>query len=365
MAKEIITQKHGIAIMVMFILGSALVLGTGGESKQDIWIAILIAIAMTAPVLFIYARLLVIFPGKGLYEILEIVFGKVIGRIAAVPFIWYAFHLGSLVTRNFTEFINIVSIPETPQYIIAIFMMVLCIWAVKAGVEVVGRWTSIVLPILIITIFGVSVLFIPLIDLKNIKPVLYEGIKPVLTSSFAILSFPFAETVVFTMILQNLKPKSSPYKVYYWGLLIGGLIILIVSVRNILVLGIANVSILYFPSYAAVRLINIGNFLQRIEVLVSMVFLFAGFIKINICLYGASTGIANLLGIRNYKDIVAPIGLLMMLLSIIIYRNTMEMFEWANKVYPFYSIPFELLLPVIILLAAEIKVRVARRKMTG
>jgi spore germination protein KB len=364
MGKESITQKQGIVMMVTFILGSSLVLGTGAEAKHDVWIAILIAILMAIPIFFVYARLLSIFPGKGLYEILDDVFGKVLGKIIALPFIWFAFHMGSLVIRNFTEFITTVSIPETPQYIIAIFMTLLCIWGVNAGIEVIGRWSSIILPVLIILIIAVTFLFAPMLEFRNLKPVLYDGLKPVLDSAFSVFAFPLAETVIFTMILNNLRNNSNSYKIYYYSLLLGGLIILLVSVRSLIVLGVANISIMYFPSYSSVRLINIGDFLQRIEVSVTVVFLFAGFVKINMCLYVASDGLARVLNIRNYRQIVAPVGLLMMLLANIIYRNSMEMFEWANKIYKYYAFPFEIILPLIILLAAEFKVRQVRSKTT-
>ena len=357
MDKEIITQKQGIVMMVTFILGSTLVLGAGGEAKQDIWIAFFVAMLLVIPVLFIYARLLSIFPEKSLFDILEHVFGKVLGRIAALPFIWFAFHLGSLVIRNFTEFITIVSIPETPQYIIAVFGIFLCIWAVKAGIEVIARWTSIVLPVIIFTILVVTLLLAPYYEFKNLKPVLYDGFKPVFDSGFSLFAFPFAETLIFTTVLNNLQSKSSQYKVYYWSLLIGGSIILLVAVRSILALGAANVSILYFSSYASVRLIEIGDFLQRIEISVTVVFLFGGFVKASLCLYAASCGMAKVLNIANYRQIVAPVGLLMMILSIIIYHSTIEMFEWAEKIYKYYAIPFEIVLPLIILIAAEIKVR--------
>lgn len=362
MSKEHITQKQAIVMMIIFTLGSTLVLGAGGSAKNDIWLAILFSMLMDVPMVFIYARILTIYPYKNLYEILEVVFGKVFGKILALPFIWFAFHLGSLVIRNFTEFIVIVSLPGTPQNVIGIFMTVLCIWAVRAGIEVMGRWTAIMLPILIIVILAVTFLFAPILDFSNLKPVLYEGIKPVIDSAFSVFAFPFAETVLFLTILHQLRAKSSPYKVYFWSLLIGGSIILIVSVRTLLSLGVANISILYFPSYASVRLINIGDFLERIEVSVAVVFLIAGFIKISVCLYAASTGIASLLNYQNYRRIVAPIGLSMLIFSAIIYTNTLEMFEWANNIYKYYALPFEVILPLIILISAEIKSRLAGNK---
>lgn len=362
MGSEIITKKQCIAIMVAFLLGSALVLGVGGEAKKDAWIAILIAMLMSLPVLSIYARFLSLFPCNGLYEILLIVFGKIIGKIMALPFIWFAFHLGALVIRNFTEFIKIVTLTKTPQYVIAIFMIILCIWAVKAGIEVIGRWSAMVLPIMLITIFVVTLLFIPTLELRNIKPILYDGFKPVLNAGFSVFSFPFAEMVLFTVIFGNLKNNNSPYKIYYWSLFIGGAIIILVTVRSLLALGAGNTSIMYFASYASVQLLNIGNFLERFEVSVAIVFMLGGFVKVCICLLAAGRGIAKVLNFSNYRQIVAPVGLLMMILSLIVYSNTKEMFEWAVKIFPFYAIPFEIIFPLIIWIAAEIKARSIKGK---
>lgn len=360
MNKEIITKRQLIAIMITFLMGSSLVMGVGGEAKRDAWLSVLIAMLLSIPVLSIYARIVSLFPDKGLYEILTAIFGKTIGKIIALPFIWYAFHLGALVIRNFTEFINVVTLPETPQYVIAFLMMLLSIWIVKAGIEVIGRWCGVVLPIILSAIFIVTLLMIPDLEFENIKPVLYEGFKPVFNAAFSVLSFPFAELVILIAIFINLKKGNSPYKIFYWSLLIGGSVLAMITLRSLLVLGLPNISIMYFASYASVRLINIGNFLQRIEVTVAITFMLAGFVKVNICLLVASRGIARVLNFENYRQIVAPIGLLMMILSLIIYSSAMEMFEWAELYYKYYAIFFQILIPIVIWIGAEIKARKRR-----
>lgn len=357
MSKEIITKKQCIAIMVTFLLGSSIVLGIGSEAKKDGWIAILMAMAISIPVYFLYARLVSLFPEKGLYEILIVVFGSKIGKILILPYIWYAFHLGAIVIRNFTEFIVIVTLPETPQYIIAFFLTVLSIWAVKGGIEILARWTAIVLPLILIAIFMVTLLLIPNMELDNIKPVLEGGIKPVLPEVFSAFSFPFAELVLFMVIFVNIKKNCSPFKIYYYSLFIGGIIILIVTIRSLLTLGEANISIIYFASYASVRLINIGDFLQRIEVTVVFVFLLSGFVKVCICLLAAVRGIEKVFNLKDYRLITAPIGLIMMMLSLILYENVREMFQWAYLYYRYYSISFQIILPLIFWIAAEIKAR--------
>ena len=47
----------------------------------------------------------------------------------------------------------------------------------------------------------------------------------------------------------------------------------------------------------------------------------------------------------------------MVFFSIIVYKSTMEMEEWAFKVWPYYAFIFQAILPVIILIFAEIKAR--------
>lgn len=361
MDKEIISNKQGVCIISMFIIGSFIVIGTGSEAKQDVWIAILFALLMSLPMLFIYSKLLMLYPGKDIYDILIDVFGNWAGKIIALFFIWYSFHLGALVLKNFSGFVNVISFPETPQSVILIFMGLLCIWMVKEGIEVLGRWSSFIFPIILATMVFTVALALTIANLSNLKPILYNGIKPILISSFSIFSFPFAEAVVFTAVLNKLQNEKLIYKVLFKSILISSLIMVAISIRNILVLGSSLASDLYFPSYLAVRNINIGDFLQRFEVIVAIVFIFGGLVKISICLYATSLGISKILNIKNYRYLVVPIAFLMMYLASIIYKNIMEMFEWV-KIYPYYAIPFQIILPIIILIAAKIKIKVKSKK---
>lgn len=355
MGKEVLSVKQGICVMVLFIMGSTLVLGTGGEAKQDAWIAVLLGLLYAVPVILVYSRVLYLFPEKDLFQILGIIFGQIFGKIFSVFLAWYAFHLGALVIRNFSEFISVVAMPETPAFVPVTLLCLLCIWGVKAGIEVLGRWAEFVLPILLITIFAVILLSMSLADFNNLRPVLHKNLEGVMSGSFSVFSFPFAETVIFMMVGYVFREKKSIRKVYLSSLLIGGMIVLIVVVRNVLVMGPHFISSTFFPSYIAVSLIHLGDFLQRIELLVSVVFLFAGFTKISMCLLAASKGVASIFGIDDYREIVTPIALLMIALSIILYSNIMEMMEWVFKTYKFYAFPFQVILPFIIWIFAEVK----------
>lgn len=355
MNKEVISDKQGICLITLFITGSTLILGVGAEAKKDSWLAIILSILFSFPILIIYARLLSIFPKKDLFDILEIAFGKFIGKTISILYIWFSLHLGSLVLRNFGEFIVGISLEKTPPIVPILFIIFLCNWIIKDGIEVLSRWGELFIWVIVfLVIIGVSLL-IPDMDINTIFPVLDKGIKPVIQGTFAVFSFPFAETIVFCLVFSSLKNSRSPYKIYIFGLIIGGIIIFVTSLTELLVLGVDSYSTLFFPGNMAVSRINIGHFAQRIEIIVSISFLTGGFIKISLCLLGTCNGIAKVFGFNNYRFILTPITLLMLNLSYLIYGNIFEMTEWAFEVWPYYAFLFQVIFPITLWIIAEIK----------
>jgi spore germination protein KB len=169
------------------------------------------------------------------------------------------------------------------------------------------------------------------------------------------LTFPFGEAVVFMMIFSALPHKNSASKVYIPALLWSGSVIIFLAFRNIMVLGPLTIKAAYFPAYSVISRVNIGNFLQRMEIAVTIVFILSGFIKITVCILAAAKGVARVLGFDDYRILVTPMGLLMVNLARIIYKDIMEMFDWAFKVWPFYAFPFQVIFPILIWIFIELK----------
>ncbi len=362
---EIISDRQGIYMIAMFITGSFMVMSIGDETRQDIWIVILMAMAISIPIILIYSFLLKLHPGKNLFEIFIDTYGKIAGKIFCLLYCWYAFHLGALVIRNFSEFVSTISFPETPQPVIAVFIGLLCIWIVKAGIEVMGRWSSFVFPLVAINIAITVALSAINADMINLRPVLYNGIKTILPGTFTVFAFPFAESIIFTMIFDSLKDIKKCFRVMLIGTLIGCIFMLLITVRNIAVLGVEYSIDLYFPSYVAVRTINIGEIVQRFEVVVAITFILGGFVKISTCLYAAVKGFSKILNIDNYRPVSAPIGFLMMNLSCMLYSSLSEMFDWAINIYQYYALPFQVIIPIVTLIVAKIKVGLKNKKLVS
>lgn len=353
MNKEIITDKQGYYMLTIYIMGTALILSGGTKAKQDTWISTLVAILAIIPMILIYGKIHKMFPNKHLFEIVDIVFGKIIGKIISILYIWYFLHLGAICIRNITEFIQVVSFQETPQFVPNIFITLLIIYMIKSGIEVLGRWGKFVLPFVLILLLVVGILSISEFKYQNIKPILYNGWTPIFTSALSIFSFPFGEIVVFLSIFHTLKNTDKIYKNYFLAVFIAGITILLTILKNTFALGYPLVSNNYFPSYYTNMIISIG-FLQRIEATTSAVLILCGFAKACICIFAACIGFSYILKIPAYKDMVVPISLLASVLAIILYSSTMQIVEFL-EVYKYYALPFQVFLPILILVVGLIR----------
>lgn len=355
-----LTRRQVIATLVMFCFGSTAVVGVGSTVAQDSWITLLLGVMLSIPILLMYGRIISLNPGKDLYAILESRFGGVFGRVAGVIMTWYALHLCSLVLRNFSEFIELTTLLETPQLPILIVMtLTVCALSIQGG-KALGKWAVATLPIVVFIVVMTIVLSISIMNFEYILPLLEHPFGNFVSEAFSTFSFPFAETVLFLGIADCVRAEDHPARCYLFGLLISALILVVIVLRNLFILGPAVVTVEYFPSFAAARLISVGDFLSRIEGSISVNFMLAGIAKIALCLITASRGFAYLFGVKDWRSLVVPSGLLAIALAGILYGNIMEMFGFI-KFYPYYAIPFEIAIPALLWIVSETRARKERR----
>ncbi len=354
MRKEQISESQMYILITTFMIGTTTAISAYMDSKQNAWISMLIALAFIIPTIIIYGSISSNYPNKDIFQILEHVFGKIVGKIVGAFYTFYFFHLGAICMRNMTEFIHIASLPETPQYFTALFIGMLAIYILKAGLEVMVRVNKFIFPFLLF-IIGLTIIFvIPRADITHFLPILEDGWEPVLENSHVLSVFPLGETVIFLSFFNTVENRKQSPRIYLKGIFLGGLILLGVIVRNTLVLGSANLALSIFPSLEAVSLINIGNFIRGIDIAIAIVITIAGFIKVSVSLLASCIGTARLFGFADYKWVSAPLGLLMMSLSFILYDSAMHMIEWVN-IYKYYVIPFQLIIPLFILIFGWLK----------
>jgi spore germination protein KB len=363
MKKEILTRPQTIFLIVLFLFGNGVLKGIGGNVEQDAWFAIILSLIIIIPIIIIYTRIINLYPGKDLFDIIEIVFGKIFGKIITILFIWYFIHVGASVLRNFSEFIEITTMPETPQLPIMILLILIIAYIAKSGIEVLGKWSLITLSIIVFFLFFTFILSLGKADISNLFPILNHSAGAFASEAFTIFTFPFAECIILLGVGNSFKKEDKPTKTFIYAILISVALYIIAEIRNLLIIGSSMIRSSYFPTYSTVRVINIGDFLTRVEGLITINFTLAGITKIALCAIAASRGIKKLLNLTNYRIAVFPVSLLILALAPIIYENAVHMIDFLN-VYRFYAIPFHIILPIIIWIIAEVKVK-HQKKLRG
>ncbi|NLL38474.1 MAG: endospore germination permease [Clostridiales bacterium] len=349
-----VSSRRLSSLIIVFILGGSILLGGLTTVEQDTWLSLILSWVIFLPLLIIYIRVVKLHPGMNIYDIMVTLFGKQVGKLLTLAMTLYFLYLCALVLRNFGDFIFIVSLSETPHVVIMISMVVLTAYMAKSGFDILMKWTIITLPVYIFLIAFPVVISFEKLEFSNLLPFLNHPFKEIIRSAFEYFSFPFAEIIVLLGMSDSFKSIKKPCKVYICSTFICLVFLLAINIRNILLLGLPMGKSLFFPSYVAIRLVDMADFMSRIEGSVSTNFVLAGTAKIAVCLLAASKGMASLFGIGDYKRLVMPVAMLALALATIAHDSTMEMFAFLAY-YPFFAFPFQVLIPLLVWIAGEIR----------
>ncbi len=349
-----ITGRQAICMLLLFELGSSLVTGGSEKAGQDSWVCVLIGLAMAVPAVLLYAKLGERCPGMDLFEMSEAAFGKVGGGIVTLLFSLYSLHLGALVTKNFTEYIQVLTLPETPQPVVAACIGLLCWLAVRRGIEVAARNAAFIAPLGTGVAGALLLLTSTFMDFGNLKPAFVSSPETLLRSGFSTFAFPFAECVLFLSVFCNVADKIPLKKIYLRGILLSGGLLCALVIGNTAVLGVPITQAMYFPSYETVSVVHLGEFLSRIEVLVSGNFMIFGLVKFMVCIYVACRGFMRLPGKKDWNILTACASATAVTVSPPLYKNTMQMFAFF-KIYDSYAPFFEVVLPLAVFIKLSLR----------
>jgi len=351
MEKARISSIQLFLLLSGFLFGSTVILYPARGAKNDAWLAMLLGGAGGTLLIGIYVAIVSLNHSKTLVDILKENMGKFCGNIFAILYIWYFIHLASLVFRDFGEFICTVTFPETPMVVVIGLFAVILLYGINSGIEVIGRLSEILVPVIPLVVLIISLSLIDTHDFTAFFPILENGLTPVLQAAFAFIAFPFGETVAFLMIFPHLNIKEKLKKIVLVAAAVSTLIAILIFFRDIFVLGSGLMARATFIPHLTSMLIPGLN----VEPLLDINLMIGGGIKIFVCMYAAATALSQIAGIDDYRKLTGAISTFCVVLAIWEYENVLEMFSWAEKVWPYYSIPFQIIVPLLLLLLSLIR----------
>ena len=322
---------------------------------QDGWISIIISFILSFIPLFIYYKLLNHNPDDNIVSLnnkLGII-GKIINVILTLFVIFHA----SMILWDLTNFINSQFLFQTPLIVIAIILAIGIFYVSIKNLTTIARTGTVFFVISTILFFIAALSLIKEFDVNGLKPIFNSGFLPILKGSFSSLGLNIFPLFIILIIPKNsIKNNDKMLKSFFKVYIFRYLCMLSVIVICVAILGIELTNLYQYPEYHILKTINIANFFQRVESVLSVQWIFESVMAIALCLYYVKESLTKTFNFKNKFNLINIISLIGILIiaNYIFSSNTVAETFYKN-IYPFLTSIFFLIIPLIILITIKVK----------
>ena len=325
----------------------------------DSYMCPLIAAIMGIPLLFIFKYIFDYKPDLTLSEKITYIFGKYIGTIINILLIIMAVIFSITMYFNLSDFIVSQFLPETPTKIIGIVFGISIIYLNFKGIETISR-VGLILFILtfilfLITEFGLYQTF----DLSNIKPFLEFGIdKPIRGAIYMLCVNYFPIFLLLTIPKKQITDGDKLVKGLAITYGISSILVFVIIFFMLGNLGIDLAKFYQYPEYIVLKRINLFNFLDRIENILSLQRLLKMFVYLVVLVFFISNTIKS----HNKSKLIPSITVLIIfLLAHNLFKNNTEFNTFVVNYIALFRFLFFILI-IIILIGIIIKKLINKSK---
>jgi spore germination protein KB len=318
---------------------------------QDAWISMLVATLAALLIAWLIVGLVLRFPGKTLFEIPELIIGKIPGKIIAFLFVLWLIHIEILVFSEFGNFMLSSVLPGTPMFVNHIVAAIMIAYITRNVLEVISRFNGLFLPLFTFSIALLVTLSLEEMAATRLLPVFDCGMAAILKGSAAPVAW-LGEIICLAAIIPYLNKPGQALRVAVLAALANGFIMKVNVLYPLAIYGPDLTASFMYPIYNGVRIISIANFLERLESIPVVIWITGGIIKVCVLRYTAVLGAAQCLGLKDYRPLVLPVGAVVVAGSLLMYQDISVTTAFMAETWPFYALTFEAGIPILLLVAA-------------
>lgn len=322
------------------------------RAGRDGWISVFISILETLPIAANAIALTLRFPRRTLIEYSQIALGLWPGRLVGLLFIVYVLSLGATVVRELEEIMSIAFLTHTPKIVFGTAVILLSIYVVRSGVEVICRVNGILMPLGLFFLFFVGLTVLPRADFARYLPVLENGLKPPVSGSLILLSFLTEGALVLSVVPFAERPRKVIGSAAIQVPLLGGA--LLMGTISIAVFGLEETRRVLMPALELARLVEIPG-LPRSDVLILTGWYAGIFIKIAAAHYFLTIFTAQWAGLKSYKPLIMPLGVVMVSLSLLMFDNINDLVQFIGGPLIYFLLTFQFAVPLVILIVSWLR----------
>ena len=320
-------------------------------AKQDAWLSMLMGGVIGLGLTWLHVKLSVLHPNQTLAQFSQELLGKWLGRLIILPYLitWFALPAGLL--RSFADFIHLILLNRTPVWIILLLLIcVITYLTSSSGITGIGRFCELVGPIIIVTLIVSFILKIQNIELHHLLPVYSDSGWVNIFKGSITPAYWFAGPFVLLVIISFMQSPKEALSKSILGVSITVFMVLSAILMVLLVFGPNLAAEFRYSYFAAVRTINILEFIQNIDIFIMFIFVFGVVAQSSLYFFIASYETANSFNLEEWRRMVwigAPVVFILAMMvpdetAIISYDKF-----WSAIIYPVCGIGIPLFLLII------------------
>lgn len=315
----VITREQVIFLVLLGVIGNMVYCHTWIDNDTDraAWVASLIGILSITPF-----ALWILFLGKSnpnytIFDIIESGLSKFVFWPVGLLYVLVNMAVSVAHLNMFTQMLNVFFLPLTPPWVIMLFTLTLCVIFVNSEIVILGRTVELLGMFAIFNYFCTFIFVFPKeFQIKYVLPVFDTSLTGLLKGTL-FMAGSASECLLLLMIIVKFMPQNTkPYMWIFKGIILSCVIF---SLAIMIIMGAMSPELakrIAFGGVNAVKLIQIGEFLRGLEVLVCGSYQFIALGKISLCLYCAWTCFKKMFNNRMPKFFLFLSALVILIASI-------------------------------------------------
>lgn len=264
------------------------------SGTPDVWISILLGGVISFITGVIIVKLSQRFPGQSVYQYINKIIGKPFGKVIGVVIAGFFLCIAAYEIRSVQEVTAFFLLEGTPTLALDAIFLWIALYLCRGGINAISRMCILIVPITWAIFIGVCLLSFEIFDLNNLRPVLGEGIVPVLRGiKPTIVTFTAGEAMLFIVAFMD-KPQKA-VKVIMAGSLISTFFYIMAVVMTIGAFRVEGVVTRTWPLLDMVRSFEVNYLIfERFESLLLVIWIVQIFCTFCIAFYAASLGVSQI-----------------------------------------------------------------------
>lgn len=325
-------------------------------ARQDGWISMLLSLALSFIPLLIYYLLLNHDSKLNIVGLSHKYLG-ILGKVLMLVLTIFILFQGSMVLWNMVNFISSQYLYQTPLVVISILFMIAILYLTNKGLTTMGR-SGIVMFIINLALFLLAFFsLVPKIHTNELFPMFESGIFPIFHAGGISISYNVLPLFVLLIIPKdnikdNKKMVSSFLKMYVFLFITLFLVIFTVTT----IFGVELATLYQYPEFHILKTINIGNFFQRVETVLSVQWIFDSIMAISLYMYFIKTSIQQTFKMKKHDFLILLIiSILLIILTSNVFSNNTIAENFYMDILPILNGIFFGILPLLILIIVKLR----------